>query len=109
MTDATIEEQVERAMAAHDIRFWSLPYQGVVRLMMRDLLAGKFREPQLPEIVPPPWISGKGELNTDRNGQTRVEFHETTVAGWTIYGPWECSKREAIEAFNAAFTRKDER
>jgi hypothetical protein len=110
MTDeASIDEQVERAMIEWR-KCWETDtsYRFTPRIM-RDLLAGKFREEALPEIVLPHWISGKASIHTNSGKLIRVEFSEPSINGWHVWGPFRPTKRAAIEAWNAVFTKSDER
>lgn len=101
--DTTIEEQVERAM-----KQWTF-YNGhpELRQLLRDVLAGKFKEAPLPEIVPPPWPHN--ELFVAQGG-CGFYVYSKGIDGWGApHGPSRPTKRECIEAWNAVFTRKDER
>ena len=110
-----IEAQVERAMAAYKERlgvYASEMTSGVAREVLVDFAAGKFREPELPEIARPPGLVGKPSIHTDLNGQSRVQFSQSCIRDWAIYGPYRSSKHYAILAWNAVFApgaRNDQR
>lgn len=112
MTDATIDEQVERAIRAYvgDVSDWkSVEWDKPLHEVMRDLLAGKFREAPLPEIARPPWPHDKPPRIFETAG---CEFCVAVGApgntrGWSsFYGPQHDTKRAAIEAWNAVFAVK---
>lgn len=111
--DATIDEQVDAAWIAFlDSKKGCLPdmHSGDFRRIARDLLVGKFKEAPLPEIVPPPWPHILVEL---RGGKGTCQYDHVRAYGkdsWgDMMGPNGKTPRDAIEKWNAAFTRKDER
>lgn len=104
MSDET-EEQTSRAMTAiNGLRVDGLyEYNIAVKGIMRDLLAGKFKEESLPEIARPPFGSGKETIHTNMCGEVRIEWSQAANGGWYVFGPYMPTKRAAIEAWNAVF------
>jgi hypothetical protein len=112
MTDeASIDEQVERAVAVYRGEDGLRPkYDTLLHTVMRDLLAGKFKEAPLPEIIPPPWphscVALRGGPGTSLIFHVRADGKDT----WgCLMGPNGDTAREAIEKWNAVFTKRDER
>jgi hypothetical protein len=109
MTDeASIDEQVERAIT-HLCDHVNC-CRTTARRVMRDLLAGKFKEEPLPEIITPPWPHSCVAL---RGGPSTSMFFHVRADGdgtWgCLMGPNGDTAREAITKWNSAFTREDER
>lgn len=101
-----IEKQVERACAqlSERLRTDSTATTCVLAAeIMRDLLAGKFKEEPLPEIAVPKWAFGKPSVHTNLAGDVRIEWSEPQIAGWYVFGPFKPTEREAIEAWNKVF------
>jgi hypothetical protein len=122
MTDeASIDEQVERAIKTYMTDEYSHIDWNKLHMsrnnkgltlasVMRDLLAGKFKEAPLPEIIPPPWPHSRVAL---RGGPgTSLIFHVRADGKDTwgcLMGPNGDTAREAITKWNAVFTKRDER
>lgn len=107
----TAEEQIEAAIAVYrDTYDMGLKprYDTLLRTVMRDLLAGKFAEEPLPEIIPPPWPTHT--LEVIKWGHTYYVVHCMSRASigdnWPdFHGPERPTKLEAIEAWNAGMRR----
>lgn len=112
--DATIDEQVRRALVEYrkviDKNYTTTDWTDDFRQIARDLLAGKFREAPLPQIVPPPWPHRPPNFVSTGDGW-RVYCTADDSKGYhgELLGPIKPMQRDAIEAWNAVFTRKDER
>jgi hypothetical protein len=107
------DAQVEECIRAY-VLDWQV--DGAVRDVLRkalcELLAGKFAEEPLPAIIPPPWPHAAPPHVFKQLG----ERYCVAVGGlcppdgWSsFYGPVKPTPLLAIEAWNSAFSRKDER
>jgi hypothetical protein len=103
----SVEQQVDEfVMAAGLIGFER------VRQAARDLLAGKFAEEPLPAIIPPPWPHTAPPHVFKQLGERYCVAVGASCPpdGWSsFYGPVKPTPLLAIEAWNSAFSRKDER
>lgn len=100
----TAEEQVEAAWQAFRTIPGLVPCGENFRIIATALLAGKFAEDPLPEIIPPPWPTHT--LEVIKWGHTYYVVHCMSRASigdnWPdFHGPERPTKLEAIEAWNA--------
>lgn len=95
-----IEAQIERAYAALRARDCR-DVQGI----MRDLLAGRFKNEPLPEIAAPPYPHDRLDIFFRRDRKKFYVF-ANGIDGWCdLTGPDRDTEREAILAWNAVFAK----